>query len=427
MFLEATQDMNIDWANKCIAICSDGAKAMTVQETLEKTGQRWILNPFLNAATNEVNLSTKLKENMLELSTDGMLHLEFKSVNLDTFWLKRKTEYPELTTEALKCLIPFVTSYLCELTFSSMAQIKKSEDEFDSDLEENEEEFILGNVNELEIQDLPTEFDDRFLLESEQREINDEDANNNEADLSKEKFEDTVETNNIDAETNYAKEIEKNNKKKLSNVRWKKGNLFLNDDAKAFKGSEALEWEVWENTERVTLSRMESTLQLSNERQKRKFNRIQTKYSETLKTHMKQTVINLSNRPLMDNETSLLRKFQHNLTDNTYRRNTNTEAGIKKLPSDVKEEVRSESKRILQKAKPPKSSISRGKKAAIRSRNENENIIILPTNKGNTTVVMSTSDYSSKLNALVYQDTYRKLTIDPTQKIFRKTTKLIKE
>ncbi|CAH1106101.1 unnamed protein product [Psylliodes chrysocephalus] len=29
MFLEATQDMNIDWANKCIAICSDGAKAMT--------------------------------------------------------------------------------------------------------------------------------------------------------------------------------------------------------------------------------------------------------------------------------------------------------------------------------------------------------------------------------------------------------------
>ena len=29
MFLEAMQDMNIDWANKCIAICSDGAKVMT--------------------------------------------------------------------------------------------------------------------------------------------------------------------------------------------------------------------------------------------------------------------------------------------------------------------------------------------------------------------------------------------------------------
>lgn len=29
MFLEATQDFEIDWAKKCIAICSDGAKAMT--------------------------------------------------------------------------------------------------------------------------------------------------------------------------------------------------------------------------------------------------------------------------------------------------------------------------------------------------------------------------------------------------------------
>lgn len=96
----------------------------SVQEISDNTGQRWILNPFLNAAINEANLAAKLKENLLELSADGMLHLEFKSENLDTFWLKRKTEYPELTTEALKCLIPFSTSYLCELAFSSMAQIK---------------------------------------------------------------------------------------------------------------------------------------------------------------------------------------------------------------------------------------------------------------------------------------------------------------
>lgn len=96
----------------------------SLQEISDNTGQRWILNPFLNAAINEANLATKLKENLLELSADGMLHLEFKSENLDTFWLKRKTEYPELTTEALKCLIPFSTSYLCELAFSSMARIK---------------------------------------------------------------------------------------------------------------------------------------------------------------------------------------------------------------------------------------------------------------------------------------------------------------
>ncbi|CAH1111901.1 unnamed protein product [Psylliodes chrysocephalus] len=37
---------------------------------------------------------------------------------------------------------------------------------------------------------------------------------------------------------------------------------------------------------------------------------------------------------------------------------------------------------------------------------------------------MNTSDYRSKL---VNQDTYRNMTKDPTQKILRKTTKLIKE
>ena len=99
----------------------------SLQEISDNTGQRWILNPFLNVAINESNLTTKLKENLLELSAAGMLHLEFKSENLDTFWLKRKTEYPELTTEALKGLIPFSTSYLCELAFSSMAQIKSKQ------------------------------------------------------------------------------------------------------------------------------------------------------------------------------------------------------------------------------------------------------------------------------------------------------------
>lgn len=99
----------------------------SAQELSENTGQRWVINPFLNAAIGEASLATNLKENLLELSADGMLHLEFKSVNLDTFWLKRKSEYPELTTEALKCLIPFATSYLCELTFSSMAQIKNKQ------------------------------------------------------------------------------------------------------------------------------------------------------------------------------------------------------------------------------------------------------------------------------------------------------------
>ncbi|CAH1110035.1 unnamed protein product [Psylliodes chrysocephalus] len=67
---------------------------------------------------------------------------------------------------------------------------------------------------------------------------------------------------------------------------------------------------------------------------------------------------------------------------------SNIEAGIEKPLRDVKEEVCSESARILRKAKPPNSNISGGEKAAIRSLNEDKNIIILPADKGNTTFVM---------------------------------------
>lgn len=45
-----------------------------MKDIFKNTGQIWILNPFWNAAINEANLATKLKENLLELSA-----LEFKS------------------------------------------------------------------------------------------------------------------------------------------------------------------------------------------------------------------------------------------------------------------------------------------------------------------------------------------------------------
>ena len=37
--------------------------------------------------------------------------------NLQTFWIKVEAEYPEIATKALKSLLPFPTSYLCEAGF----------------------------------------------------------------------------------------------------------------------------------------------------------------------------------------------------------------------------------------------------------------------------------------------------------------------
>lgn len=87
-------------------------------------GHRWILNPFLDMSVQQADLSMKMKETLIDLSADGMLKMEFNSQEIDVFWMKRKEEYPELAREALKLLVPFATSYLCELAFSSMVNIK---------------------------------------------------------------------------------------------------------------------------------------------------------------------------------------------------------------------------------------------------------------------------------------------------------------
>lgn len=44
--------------------------------------------------------------------------------NISTFWIKILNEYPALTEEALKKLLPFSKIYLCEAVFSQMTAIK---------------------------------------------------------------------------------------------------------------------------------------------------------------------------------------------------------------------------------------------------------------------------------------------------------------
>lgn len=85
---------------------------------------RWILNPFLADSFQHAEIPINMKEQLIEISSDGMLKLQFFSQNPDEFWTTKMQEYPQLANEAVKCLVPFVTSYLCELSFSSMTAIK---------------------------------------------------------------------------------------------------------------------------------------------------------------------------------------------------------------------------------------------------------------------------------------------------------------
>ena len=52
------------------------------------------------------------------------LKLQHSELSLDTFWLCVGQEYPSLSESAMNVLIQFITSYLCELAFSSLTYIK---------------------------------------------------------------------------------------------------------------------------------------------------------------------------------------------------------------------------------------------------------------------------------------------------------------
>ncbi len=58
------------------------------------------------------------------LSCDSRLKELFSSCPLSSFWAALMQEYPELCDVALKILLPFASTYLCEAGFSKMTALK---------------------------------------------------------------------------------------------------------------------------------------------------------------------------------------------------------------------------------------------------------------------------------------------------------------
>ncbi|XP_071054397.1 uncharacterized protein [Onthophagus taurus] len=96
------------------------------------------------------------------------------------------------------------------------------------------------------------------------------------------------------------------------------------------------------------------------------------------------------------------------------------------MPALKTEEIRQEVARVLKSAKPPKSNLTVGEKKALRSIKEKSEIVVLPADKGNATVVMDRKEYDDKMMNLLDPATYRKIKKDPTDKIVRKMKQLIK-
>lgn len=86
----------------------------------------WMRNPF-NIDTphmSSMDLTVAEQERLIELSCDKTLKASFRKHTLLDFWIKQYSEYPVLSDKAMRFLLPFVTTYLCEKGFSSLVVIK---------------------------------------------------------------------------------------------------------------------------------------------------------------------------------------------------------------------------------------------------------------------------------------------------------------
>lgn len=83
----------------------------------------WVRQPFTFAVeTAEVN--DEYLDEIIEIQQSQVQQQLFRTTTLSTFWCRQIEKYPVIAKKALEFFIPFVTTYLCEQSFSRMLDIK---------------------------------------------------------------------------------------------------------------------------------------------------------------------------------------------------------------------------------------------------------------------------------------------------------------
>jgi zinc finger BED domain-containing protein 5/7/8/9 len=90
-----------------------------------REGNMWMVDPFsVDPSKNDVALPSDLESQLLDVSTDSTLKIQWDKLDLATFWIHVSKEYPFLSLRAIKQLLRFTTTYLCESAFSTVATTK---------------------------------------------------------------------------------------------------------------------------------------------------------------------------------------------------------------------------------------------------------------------------------------------------------------
>ena len=83
----------------------------------------WMQDPFL-FNIDFMDDNNKMKEELVEMKANKITKMEFDSTKLDTFWCAQLNTFPLLAKKVSEILVPFATTYLCEIGFSTLLNIK---------------------------------------------------------------------------------------------------------------------------------------------------------------------------------------------------------------------------------------------------------------------------------------------------------------
>ena len=104
----------------------------------------------------------------------------------------------------------------------------------------------------------------------------------------------------------------------------------------------------------------------------------------------------------------------------------NIEHAVKDLEKEEADMICAKVSLIRQNSKPPKDNLSKDERKALKKLQSDASIVILPTDKGRSTVILNCKDYFEKCMDHVNNGPYQLLKKDPTTKIKTKTLKQLK-
>ncbi|XP_033229468.1 zinc finger BED domain-containing protein 5-like [Belonocnema kinseyi] len=108
---------------------------------LREYENEWVISPFNAVVVHNAQMETNLQHQLFGLSVNLRMKAEYSTRTVSQFWVSLKDKYPQLSSQAMRSLMPFPTSYLCELGFSTVKFLKN---EYRNRLQNIESDLMLA-------------------------------------------------------------------------------------------------------------------------------------------------------------------------------------------------------------------------------------------------------------------------------------------